>query len=76
MKKNYRAPWPDILPCPRCANGPTKEKKDEWDDWGRWVDRTLYRIQCCGIETPWTVDKGMAIAQWNNLVRPKGRKEA
>ena len=71
MKINHVV-LPEILPCPICGGQPTRDKKDEWDDWGRWVDRSLYRLICCGIETTWQGEKRYAINQWNNKVRATG----
>ena len=63
---------PTTLPCPICGNAPIRTKDDEWDDWGRWIDRTLYKISCCGIETSLQGLPILAINQWNIKVKATG----
>ena len=60
--------YPAISYCPVCRGEPLRDKKNEWDDWGRFIDREWFQIRCCGLETQWVGDKRHAIQEWNNAV--------
>lgn len=67
MKTKYKPIAIDL--CPTCGKLPVKDLRNEWDDWGRFIDRTLYQIKCCGFETTWEGEEKHAIGQWNNHVK-------